>query len=170
MNDVSKTNIQTRLIKALETEGISTTSAARCLGIKDTYLSMMKNPENWDKCPAHAWETVLAWVNSGQKIEEYSEKHGHVLPEKVMPKPGMVISKVIKVDPPRKAEPKPAPEPMIKIKPGVLEARQKELAERKPKPAPKLYPLHAVLETKHEKTIIDIEINLTINGKKIMIA
>lgn len=99
MNDISKTNIKTKLESAMEKEGLKPTETARIFGIHPNYISMIKNPATWVKCPAKAWDEVLKWVNSGQGLTEYSEKHGHVLPEKHEPKPGTVISKVIKTNP-----------------------------------------------------------------------
>jgi hypothetical protein len=85
MNDISKTNIQTKLVKAMAAENIGPSETARIFGIPPTYISMMKNPQAWDKCPKSAWEAVLLWINSGQGLKEYSEKHGKVLPEKHEP-------------------------------------------------------------------------------------
>lgn len=82
MNDISKTNIQTKLVKAMAAENIGPSETARIFGIPPTYISMMKNQQAWDKCPKSAWEAVLLWINSGQGLKEYSEKHGKVLPEK----------------------------------------------------------------------------------------
>jgi len=85
MNDTAKTNIKTRLEKAMESEGIGTNDAARILGISPTYISMIKNPNNWIKCSISGWEAVLKWVNSGQGLKEYSEKHGKVIIESHKP-------------------------------------------------------------------------------------
>jgi len=82
MNDISKTNIKTKLEKAMESEDIRSSEAARIFGINPSYISMIKNPDTWVKCPISGWEEVLKWVNSGQGLKEYSEKHGKILPYK----------------------------------------------------------------------------------------
>lgn len=96
INDIVKTNIKTRLEKALHDEVLTTNSAGLKIGVNPTYLSMMKNPDTWSKCPLAAWDTVLLWINSGQKITEYAEKHGRVLPETRELKQEPVILQVVK--------------------------------------------------------------------------
>jgi len=114
MNEVVKTNIKTRLECAMEKEGLKPTETARIFGIHPNYVSMIKNPNTWVKCPQSAWESVLTWVNSGQGLLEWSEKHGKVLPEK-----------------PEKSE---IPKPLVTVKPEALERRKEELAVRNQKP------------------------------------
>jgi hypothetical protein len=127
MNEIVKANIKSRLEKALVTENLSTNEAAALLHVKATYLSIIKNPETWGKCGIAVWETILTWVNSGQGIREYSEKHGMVLPEKHEPKPGTFLSRVIEKQPVKA-------EVMVRVKPEALESRKKEFAERIPEP------------------------------------
>ena len=122
MNDISKTQTVSRLNKAIESEGLKIVEAAACIGIRDTYISMMRNIKSWGQCPLSAWEAALAWVNSGQTLKEYSEKHGKVLTP-IKPKVELA-PKVIAVKHPDISE------PLIKVKPEALEKRQKELAER----------------------------------------
>lgn len=143
MNDIAKTNIKTKLEKALETEAVGASAAGRILNINPSYVSMIKNPATWPKCPNSAWESVLLWVNSGQSLMEYSEKHGRVCPEKKENR--MIIS--------REIERKPAP------------AKVEERTE-----GPKiLSPIIPTIETtlltddRIQKVIIDIEIR--VNGK-----
>jgi hypothetical protein len=124
MNDISKTQVQTRLNKAIESEGLKINDAAACLGINATYVSMIRNEKQWTKCPFAAWEEVLKWVNSGQRLKEYSEKHGKILPYKA------------------------------------------EEIKREEKPQ-ELTSIQNKKQIENSKVIIDIEINLIINGKKI---
>ena len=128
MNDIAKTQTQTRLNKAIESEGLKINEVAECLGIKATYISMIRNEKHWPNCSAAAWESVLKWVNSGQTLKEYSEKHGKVLPTK--------HSEVAKdeIEALRKNLSNYKPdtikeEPRVKVKPEALERRQKEIAE-----------------------------------------
>ena len=122
MNEIAKTQTQTKLVKAMEHEGLRPSEAAAIIGIMPNYISMIKNPNQWDKCPSKAWDAVLLWVNSGQSLKEYSEKHGKVLPPE---KPHIELPpKVISVKQPE------INKPLIKDKPEALAKRKKELAER----------------------------------------
>ena len=83
MNDIAKTNIKEKLNKSMEVEGLRPTETSKIFGFDSAYISMIRNPKGWKSCPLHAWEKVLLWINSGQSLREYSEKHGKVLPEKL---------------------------------------------------------------------------------------
>lgn len=150
MTEIAQTQTQTRLVKAMERERLRPSEAAQIIGIMPNYISMIKNPGMWDKCPAKAWDAVLLWINSGQTLKEYAEKHGKVLPP-VKPKVELP-PKVIAV---KKAEIKP-----IEV---TKENKEKvETAERLSK-----HPYFSGVKEEHQKICIDIEINLIINGKKI---
>ena len=84
MNEIAKKSINEKLMKALHDESITTNGCGRLLGINPTYISMMKNPKLWNSCSVSAWETVLKWVNSGQKLQEYGKKHGVMTKERLM--------------------------------------------------------------------------------------
>jgi len=125
MNDIAKANTKDRLNKAIESESISVNEAAQSIGIKAQYISMIRNEKMWNKCSIGAWNSVLAWINSGQSLKEYSEKHGKVLPTK--------HSEVARdeIDALRKNLSNYKPdtikeEPRVKVKPEALEKRQKE--------------------------------------------
>ena len=154
MNDIYKTNIKTKLDNAMEKEGLRPSEVAHIFGFHANYISMIRNPETWVKCPKSAFEAVSAWINTGQGLKEYSEKHGRVYPEKHEPKPGTVISRVIETKPINS-------EPLVKAKPEALERRRTEIES-----------CNGLLveEPMNKKIIIDIEINLIINGRKIQIA
>jgi len=148
MNDIAKTNIKERLEKAIESEKLLAQDVASIFGLHPSYISWIKNPKYWERCPVSFWDKLLLWANSGQGLREYAEKHGKVLPEKQEHE--TIISSVDKT--------LLSEEPRIKVKPGVLEKRMKELALRDSM---------AVNKPENQKIIIDIEINLIINGKKI---
>jgi hypothetical protein len=82
MNDIVKENIRLRLETAIAKEKLTNLSAAFKLGIPAQYISVIKNPQQWSKCGTPMWEIVLKWMNSGQGIQEYFDKHGRVMPEK----------------------------------------------------------------------------------------
>lgn len=75
LNDVCKRSTADRLIKAMELERFRPTEVAEGFGISPSYISMMKKKVHWKNCPAKAWELVLAWVNSGDTLHHYFEKH-----------------------------------------------------------------------------------------------
>jgi hypothetical protein len=130
MNDVVKENISVRLKAALVKEELTCVSAGHKLGIKDNYITMAKNPSSWRGCPVYAWEILLKWVNSGQGIVEYSQKHGLVVPAKKepVPEPKETVSESVTIMP---VIEKLGSYPRITVKPGVLERRQKEIEHKR---------------------------------------
>jgi len=94
MNEIVKENIQRKLIEAMDKESLKPGQAAKFLNIIPSYISMIKNKGQWDKCPKAAWETVLLWVNTGESMKEYAEKHTEFL-EKINPKKEKEITKEI---------------------------------------------------------------------------
>jgi hypothetical protein len=86
MNDIVKQNIKEKLQKAIEAEKLLAQEVADLFGLHPSYISWIKNPKYWERCPVSFWENLLKWVNSGQSLKEYSEKHGKVLPAKEEPK------------------------------------------------------------------------------------
>jgi len=174
MNDIAKKATMEKLLHTIEVEKLESKSEiARKLGIRSNYISMILNEKQWPHCPKSAWEAVLNWLNSGYTLAQFSEK----FPVKEQPK-------------------KESEQPLIKIKPGVLEARQKVLAEREKeatiidklaetkseevreqiiKEAVKSHPIAVeALQSKQEftdtarlKIALDIEINLVVNGHKV---
>lgn len=159
MTEIAQTQTQTRLVKAMEHEGLRPSEAAAIIGIMPNYISMIKNPGMWDKCPAKAWDAVLLWINSGQTLKEYAEKHGKVLPpvkpEVELPPRVIAIKSIEKAERKLKSE----------IKDMIVTAENKdkvEAAERLSK-----HPYFSGVKDEHRKISIDIEINLIINGKRI---
>lgn len=92
MNEIAKENIKTKLETAIKVENLLNQDVAAIFGIHHCYMSWFKNPKYWDKISDTVWERVCAWVNSGQSLKEYSEKHGKVLPEPKVHKPKEGIS------------------------------------------------------------------------------
>jgi len=81
MNDIVRTNIKERLVKAIESEKLLAQDVAAIFQMHPSYISWFKNVKYWDKIGEKFWERVLAWINSGQSLREWSEKHGKVLNE-----------------------------------------------------------------------------------------
>lgn len=160
MNDIAKENARIKVLHAIVAEQLTNKEAAAAIEIQGNYLSMIKHPKQWLKCPAHAWDTLLKWVNSGQTLREYAVKHGkfkHDIDE-------------------RPAEDPPPPlEPAIRVKPEALEKRRKELAEKEKITAPlkveKAIPAIGAdfTDTARLKVCLDVEINLSVNGQKVQL-
>lgn len=128
MNEIAKTNVKQKLEIAMHKETLTAVSVAAVLGTKAEYISLIKNPKLWDKCPPAAWDIILGWVNSGQPLVEYGKKYGRFQEEPVKK---VEEVKPVEKKPEIKKEPeKPIVEPQIKIKPGVLEKRQEEIAKK----------------------------------------
>lgn len=77
LTEVQKLAISEKLNKELNTL-IMPGEAGRRLGIPGNYISMMRNPEQFKKCPKSGWEAAFHWFNSGQKLCEYSPAHSNV--------------------------------------------------------------------------------------------
>jgi hypothetical protein len=79
INDVAKESIKRRLVKAIADEKLYTNEAGALLGILPAYLSMIKNPELWSKCPILAWISAQKWINSGLSMTKFGEVNGHLV-------------------------------------------------------------------------------------------
>ncbi len=98
MNVIAKQAAAGRLRKAMELEKLSTKETAVCLGLNPQYVSMFLNEKLWPKCPAYAFERLIAWCNSGSTLKGWKipegasiykdpEKKQPERPEKVTPVP-----------------------------------------------------------------------------------
>jgi len=111
MNEIAQKATAEKFLLAIEKEHLSKKVAGECIKLVPAQVSYLFNEKYWSRLGNTYWDRVLAWVNSGQSLKEYSEKHGKVLIQKE------VISK-----------------PLVKVKPEALEIRKKELTERKQEP------------------------------------
>lgn len=75
MNEIAKENIQKRLEKAMIDEKITPGNVAKLLKLPPSYVSMIRNKDQWKRCPESGWSTVLLWINTGVSMKEYAEKH-----------------------------------------------------------------------------------------------
>lgn len=88
MNVIAKQAAAGRLRKAMELEKLSTKDTAGCLGLNPSYISMFLNEKTWKKCPAHAFERLLHWCNSGSTLKGWRIPEGASIykdPEKKQP-------------------------------------------------------------------------------------
>ncbi len=82
MNDIAKQRIVDKLFESLKLEGITQSEVAKMFHVDGSYITSMKYEKYWHFVPATTWELFIQWVNSGQRLREYCEKHGKVVPEK----------------------------------------------------------------------------------------
>ena len=176
MNDIAKKSISEKFTKAVQTEKLQVKDAAMAIGIMPTYASMIRNEALWGKCPIPVWDKALAWVNSGQSLKVYGEKHGHVLP--AAPAPG------VKELTPEKKDSLGRPYNGIEE---ALKGRQSEWTPEERKAlAESMFPtkkaekdfiqpidpdpeVRQYTESARLKVCLDIEINLVINGQKVQV-
>ena len=164
MNDIAKNSTKERLERAIEKENLLAQDVAAIFGMAPSYISWIKNPKYWDKVGDHFWDKVLAWVNSGQSLKEYSQKHGKELPPEKSVK--LKITTAGELNP--EAFPIQLREESANFKPVDFTPELKdkiETAERLSK-----HPYFSGVEEQVQKIRIDIEINLVINGQKIKLA
>ena len=163
ITDTQKYLVSGKLKVQRENERIANVDAARNLGIPANYVSMICNPAQWEKCPAWAWNKANNWYNSGQKLSEYSVAHSAVSSSRNDELKPEVKEKLI-------AETKQA---MRKTAKKVQkEAQRKDdekpiapLAVEKNIPAPDVQ----FTDTARLKVALDIEINLVVNGQKVLL-
>ena len=129
MNDIAKKATADKFLRALEKEQLSKTEAGACIGFSAPNVSYLFNEKYWDRLGITYWDKLLAWVNSGQSLKEYSEKHGKVLTVKSPPEPKVTDPDTEKKETVPESG-KTVPEPLIKIKHGVLEKRKEEIATK----------------------------------------
>jgi len=82
MNDIAKQATADKFLQALKKEHLSKKEAGKCIDFTDVQVSYLFNKHYWGRLGDAPWNKLLSWVNSGQGLLEYGEKHGKVLPEK----------------------------------------------------------------------------------------
>jgi len=82
MNDIAKQATADKFLQALKKEHLSKKDAGECIGLTPAQVSYLFNKHFWSRLGNVGWDKVLKWVNSGQGLQEYGEKHGKVLFEK----------------------------------------------------------------------------------------
>jgi len=82
MNDIAKQATADKFLLVLKKEHLSKKEAGECIGLIPAQVSYLFNKHYWDRLGNVYWDKVLAWVNSGQGLQEYGKKHGKVVVEK----------------------------------------------------------------------------------------
>ena len=163
MNEIAKKATADKFLRALEKEQLTKAEAGACIGFTPANVSYLLNDKYWDRLGIY-WDKILAWVNSGQSLREYSEKHGKVLP------PEKPVSKKI-IDPVAEALWEQSVRNVAKekeFKPVDFTPEMKDKIDNAEKLAK--HPYFSGVEEQVQKVRIDIEINLVINGQRIKLA
>ena len=82
MNEIAEKSAIAKLMKAMEEEKIGTLFTAKQLGVKDLYITYLKNEKYRKFISQEAWERILKWCNSGKSIKEYKLEQYYHLPVK----------------------------------------------------------------------------------------
>lgn len=178
MNEIAKKATADKFLRALEKEQLSKAEAGACIGFSAAHVSYLLNEKYWDRLGVY-WDKILAWVNSGQSLREYSEKHGKVLPQEKPVK--LKITTAGELDPKAFPEKKKIIDPLAEalwqqsvdnVAKEKQELEEKAFHEEIQKLKKELdkSPLVRVPNEEVQKIRIDIEINLIINGQKIKLA
>lgn len=144
MTDQFKEITKVKVLDAMIAEGLTNKEAASAIGIPGNYLSMIKHPDQWPKCPAQAWVKTVNWVNSGQTLKEYAVKHGKVRPD---------------------------PEPTQEAPQKRIEELANKRKITAPLKVEKAIPSPGTdfTDTARLKVCLDVEINLLVNGQKVQL-
>ena len=171
MNDIAKAATADKFLAAINKEGLSKAEAGAAIGLMPAQVSYLFNEKYWPRLGNIGFDTVLKWVNSGQSLKEYSDKHGKVLPEIAPQKHIEFPPKVVKVTEPKENTMKPEDVGVKKI---VVERSDKGIKIEGAKLKGNIWEMNDPERgfkfnrtEQHQKVSIDIEINLVINGKKI---
>jgi hypothetical protein len=157
MTDQFKEITKVKVLDAMIAEGLTNKEAAEAIGIPDNYLSMIKHPDQWPKCPAQAWVKTVNWVNSGQTLKEYAVKHG-----KVRPDPENQPAEELH---PPKEKPQKRPSSARRRYEKVIDDYKKEQGITFDPTFPEAEP-----DTARLKVCLDVEINLLVNGQKVRVS
>lgn len=172
-----KKEIAARLKEALLAEHLYNAQAAKCLNLIPNYITMMLNHRMWDHCPAKAWNRTEEALSLG-KISEFKIPKGEKIVDgvKAYKKKGNAL---ITATEPEKKDPQPSleegQEPVI----SPTYDNYKEQCDNYLKTIRELLKekeeLRTIISDNTERTdprkvSIDIEINLIINGRKVLIA
>ena len=178
ITESQKHAISEKLNRAIEAEHIMLVEASRHLGTPANYLSMIRNPTQWPRCPKSGWEAVYQWYNSGQKLSEFSVQHGAVSPrqaEELKPEVKKVLVEEMKEELKKEEVRQKAINAIQEIGKIVMDEVKKMPADNISTTAPLAVeqalpePGQQFTDTARMKVALDIEINLVVNGQKVQV-
>ena len=74
MNEIVKKIIAEKLKEALQKESLTKLSATKLLNIKHCNYLVAMCSGNWKDVTDETWKLIQCWINSGETIRKYSEK------------------------------------------------------------------------------------------------
>lgn len=134
MNKLTQEKVATSLLKACKDEGLMYKEAAKIFNTEPAYFKMLEREDKREAIPEKVMDRFHSWVYSGKKLKEYKMPgsfeeaqreadtgiENPVMEElaDMLNEHGAVILE-------------PTKEPVIKLKPGALAKRKKEIKEKK---------------------------------------
>ncbi len=110
MKNETMQKIAAKVLLHMEIEKLMNTEAGKLLDINPAYLSMIKRPEQYDKCPMKAWRKMHVWYHSGSNLRDYDWRKAPEVPD-VHPEEEATetIPEVRRTAPPKPEPPKEEP-------------------------------------------------------------
>jgi hypothetical protein len=147
MNNKTMQRIAEKVLLQMESEKLMNVETGKLLDINPGYLSIIKKPDQYDKCPMKAWRKMHVWYNSGSSLRDYDwrkapEEPNHTEPimeetpivrRSAPPKPEPTPEEG---KPPTEEKPEPSKEENTVTVPASLEIRKHVFHPEKPKGKP----------------------------------
>lgn len=143
MRNETMQKIAEKVLFQMDVEKLMNTEAGKLLDINPVYLSFIKRPEQYDKCPMKAWRKMHVWYHSGSNLRDYDHTKAPEEPDyRAEPVqetiPEIRQSATPKTEPPEEKEPTAPPPPPIPEQTDAGDAMTIEAQSRKiviePKP------------------------------------
>lgn len=96
--------IAEKVLLQMEMEKLMNTETGKLLDINPVYLSFIKRPDQYDKCPMKAWRKMHVWYHSGSNLRDYDYRKAPEMPD-VHPEPTEEVTPIVR----RTGVPKPEP-------------------------------------------------------------
>jgi hypothetical protein len=148
MELTTKKVLSEHLRDAMSKEDLSTRQAAKYLNIAPYYLSMSQNKNSWSAMGKRPWERIEEWHDTRDKLSAFQIPEGEEV-----------------------RKPKEKTDDQVKTKPEI----KKEVATiaktipQELDPIKKKEPEPSYQETQRLKVVLDIEINIVVNGQNVQV-
>ena len=136
MNKLTLEKIATPLLKACKDEGLMYKEAAKIFNTEPAYFKMLEREDKREAIPEKVMDRFHSWVYSGKKLKEY-KMPGSFEEAQREADAGMgnrineEMAEILNNSGATILEPSEGPMPVIKLKPGALARRKKEIKEKK---------------------------------------
>lgn len=81
MRNETMQKIAEKVLLQMEIEGLMNVETGKLLDINPGYLSIIKKPEHYDKCPMKAWRKMHVWYHSGSNLRDYDWRKAPEVPD-----------------------------------------------------------------------------------------